>query len=589
MRLFLYYGLHSFVNQLKKLFKTWVLVFIVICFLVGGGIGAGVAALQDATESREESHLEESQDSSAEEAAASAETPAEAETPSEAETPADAGGELVFPVEDQPKENPFEKPAFLEAIAGLLILGVLAFEILSADRNGSKIFLPADVPLLFAAPMKPQSVLLFRLMTQMGTAIVASLYLLFQLPNLILNLGLGLFSALGLIVAWILLIILGRLVQVLLYTVCSTHPEFKPWIRRILYAVLILFVVGMIWYLYSTGDIYISPYFAAKGGVDYLTLSWTRWIPIWGWLKGFVRMALDGNLVGSLIYLRLCVAAIVILVVVIYHVKADFYEDAMAKSEETAEILARAQSSEGGLFVGTRRKKDRSDSLTRDGLNKGSGASIFLQKAIYNRWRFAHLKIFTKTAETYLIFSVGVSLLVRFVAESNTLVPTALTLAALAFFRTLGNPLTQDTQMSYFTLIPETTGKKLFFSLLGGSYNCLMDVIIGLFPAVLILNASPLDALLWAVVIVSIDFYATVTATFIDLSVPVHTGKTIKQFIQILFIYFGLIPDVVVIALSLALLQMPVMAAAGTILINLFFGGLFFFLSVMAIDHAFGK
>ena len=265
------------------------------------------------------------------------------------------------------------------------------------------------------------------------------------------------------------------------------------------------------------------------------------------------------------------------------------YEDAMAKSEETAEILARAQSSEGGLFVGTRRKKDRSDSLTRDGLNKGSGAGIFLQKAIYNRWRFAHLKIFTKTAETYLIFSVGVSLLVRFVAESNTLVPTALTLAALAFFRTLGNPLTQDTQMSYFTLIPETTGKKLFFSLMGGSYNCLMDVIIGLIPAVLILNASPLDALLWAVVIVSIDFYATVTATFIDLSVPVHTGKTIKQFIQILFIYFGLIPDVVVIALSLALLQMPVMAAAGTILINLFFGGLFFFLSVMAIDHAFGK
>ena len=165
------------------------------------------------------------------------------------------------------EENPFEKPAFLEAIAGLLILGVLAFEILSADRNGSKIFLPADVPLLFAAPMKPQSVLLFRLMTQMGTAIVASLYLLFQLPNLILNLGLGLFSALGLIVAWILLIILGRLVQVLLYTVCSTHPEFKPWIRRILYAVLILFVVGMVWYLYSTGDIYISPYFAAKGGV----------------------------------------------------------------------------------------------------------------------------------------------------------------------------------------------------------------------------------------------------------------------------------------------------------------------------------
>ena len=43
------------------------------------------------------------------------------------------------------------------------MLAVFVFFALSADRNGSKIFLPADVNLLFASPMKPQSVLMFRL------------------------------------------------------------------------------------------------------------------------------------------------------------------------------------------------------------------------------------------------------------------------------------------------------------------------------------------------------------------------------------------------------------------------------------------
>ena len=31
MRLFFYYAFHTFKNQLRKLFKTWVFVFIAVC------------------------------------------------------------------------------------------------------------------------------------------------------------------------------------------------------------------------------------------------------------------------------------------------------------------------------------------------------------------------------------------------------------------------------------------------------------------------------------------------------------------------------------------------------------------------------
>ena len=54
MRLFGYYAWHSFVNQLRKLFKTWVLIFLVICMAVGALIGVGAAMLDDASGEDEE-------------------------------------------------------------------------------------------------------------------------------------------------------------------------------------------------------------------------------------------------------------------------------------------------------------------------------------------------------------------------------------------------------------------------------------------------------------------------------------------------------------------------------------------------------
>ena len=54
MRLFGYYAWHSFINQLRKLFKTWVLIFLVVCMAIGALIGVGAAMLDDAAGGDEE-------------------------------------------------------------------------------------------------------------------------------------------------------------------------------------------------------------------------------------------------------------------------------------------------------------------------------------------------------------------------------------------------------------------------------------------------------------------------------------------------------------------------------------------------------
>lgn len=551
MRLFTYYVLHTFKNSLKKLLKTWVLIFLVVCIAVGVGIGMFAAFLED-----------------------SVEEPLP-ENPSQSETIDEPEEESLFDAIG------IETDDLIELIAGGIMLAVFVFFALSADKNGSKIFLPADVNLLFASPMKPQSVLMFRLTMQLGVALLGSAYMLFQIPNLVLNAGLSIWAALSLVAAWCLTIVIATLIQVLLYTLSSTYPTVKRFLSQGIYALLALIVVSYLLFAVQSGEDFI------KATALFFNSPYSRFVPFWGWLKGFCVFAIQGSIVG----VALCFAALVLggglMIYIIWHIKADFYEDAMAKSEETAELLARVQSEKSsGILI--RRKKDRSDQLRRDGLHHGFGANAFFFKTMYNRFRFAHLGFLTKTMEFYLVAAVGVAAICRFAAHTDSVVPVALSLAAISFFRSLGNPLEQDTNMDYFVLIPESTWAKLFWSLMGGTVNCLLDVFPAVIVGALMVGANPILALAWVPFIVSVDFYATNVGAFIGLSVPVSAGKTLKQIVQIMFIYFGLLPDIAIIAVGFVF-EFAAVALIGAAALNVFLGFLFFGLSPIFLDPRGGR
>lgn len=512
MRLFGYYALHSFVNQIRKLFKTWVLVFVLACALMGGLIGFTAASLMDSAEETEIEIVEET------------------DAPEDEEWSLSIDGEAI-----------------LELVIGGGIAVLFAFEVIGADKNGGKIFLPADVNLLFPSPMKPQSVLMFRLATQLGVALAATVWLMFQLPNLILNLGLSGWTSTGILLTWFASLMAGKLLQVLLYTVCATHPKLKKYLRKGVYAVAALLAAAfLVYYKSGSQDIWM----AAAG---FFNAPVTRWIPFWGWLKGLTVFTSRQAWGYAMLCLLLLVGSGTALIYGIWSIDADFYEDAMAKSEETAALLEKAQSEKSTGFVVSGKKKGRKDSLLRDGMKHGWGASVFFHKTMYNRFRFAHFGFLTKTMETYLAAAVGTALILRFFADSVSVMPVALVLGGLVFYRSLGNPLGADTGMDFFRLIPESTWQKLFYSAIGGSLCCLMDLVLPMLAACAVLMVNPLKLLLWLPLIVSVDFYAASVVTFINLSVPVSVDKIAKQFLIILFIYFGLLPDAAILALGIVL------------------------------------
>lgn len=247
MRLTLYYIVHTVKNQIRKLCRTWVAVFLLVCLAIGVMFGLGSAALSSLFEE---------------------------------ETP-DNGYEETLPEEDEelpPEEelDPETAAALVELITGGVVLIVLVTSVLGAQKSASSIFLMADVNLLFPAPLRPQSVLLFRLIMQAGTSLAGTLYLLFQLPNLILNLGLSPGAAAAMLVAWLLLLVYSKLISVLCYTLTAGHTRLQQGVRYGTYALLAL--VAGAYYLYSqqlNGD-------HLQAAMAFFNAPVTRFIPIWG-------------------------------------------------------------------------------------------------------------------------------------------------------------------------------------------------------------------------------------------------------------------------------------------------------------------
>ena len=141
MRLFFYYVSHSLLNTLKKLLKTWVAVFLVLA--VGGAVIGGIFGLIASAVIKEDEPEQNTTISITEEGE---------------ETDDDAEIHLEFSLGNEisakMKEYGVSTVDVVDLVISVLFLVVLATNVVNAKSSG-KIFQPADVPMLFASPLRP--------------------------------------------------------------------------------------------------------------------------------------------------------------------------------------------------------------------------------------------------------------------------------------------------------------------------------------------------------------------------------------------------------------------------------------------------
>ncbi|MBR4914362.1 MAG: putative ABC exporter domain-containing protein [Clostridiales bacterium] len=547
MRLFLYYASHSLLNTLRKVMKTWV-AFILIVIIFGAGVGFVTSLFTKNDKAKTEP------------SGSSVSTVVEdGEGPGEEIDLEDAISEKAAKSKFSAflNEHGLAKENVVDLAISAVFLLILATNILNA-QNSSKIFLPADVPMLFSSPMKPQSVLMFRLLCTLGSSLLVSLFMLFQLPNLTINAGLTMWGAVSCIIVYAMILVFSTLVQVIFYTITSKFKTGTGNIKTFLAVVYGAIALGF------AAFTAISKLDVVDGLFSYFASPKTHWVPFWGWLRGISYYACIGDVAMSLVFLGLFIVACAVLVLIIWKLKADFYEDAMFAAEHKAEQIESAKNAaRGGVAT---RDKERKGTIDREGFRYGSGANVFLYKAVFNRFRFAKLKIFSTTMIIYTIIAGVAAWFARdYTAGDPFFIPAAV-LGAMAFYRTLGDPIREDTSKDFFILIPESHHKKLLYSLLGCLAVTTIDLILPMAVAAIMLKTNPLTVLVWFAFVLSISFFATVVGTLISLSLPKDQAQTLSMIVQMMFFYFGLTPSAAAVIVGILTGHVVIAVAIGCVI-----------------------
>ncbi len=551
MRLLAYYISHTFINSLKKLFRTWVVMIfaIIVVFGIIGGVIGGLAGVFISDSVQNTSSSEEVTE----------------------EKSGDDTGSLEFEIKGLTIQEETVRKQVAEMSILAVIVALTLFNIYGGDKSGCRIFTMADVNFLFTAPKKPQSVLLFKTILQMGAILVGAVYLLFQLPNLILNLGLGIKAAICFLIAFVFLLMFVKLMSILTYTVSATNIKYKKYVRPFVLGVIGIIIAVFMMTMAVTQK---SPFDAA---VMLFTSKWSNYFPMIGWIKGFAVCAMYDSDSMMFLYAGMIIAGILLLVLTIWNIKADFYEDALTGASVMQE---RAEDVKTGKMPAQK----RSEKIIRDGIGHGTGANIFLFKQLYNRKRFAKFGIFTRTMIYYLSVCILVSVISLKLIHTTGIAILGGIILVNVFFRSFGNPIELETTQNYLYMVPETAISKISFAVLAGIADTCFDLIPGYVIASIILKGGILKSILLFVLILSMDFLLSSSTVFIEMVLPSSLHDVIKGLLAMLLKVIVVIPFLSVLAAAafMGMLNTGMILSVVLILIMAIF---FLFLSSLTLHR----
>ena len=541
MRLWGYYALHTFINTIKKIFKSKVMIVILCSFLIGGVVGGSVGFISSLIEDQAQTESSVSKDD-------------------KTNDPAQMEEDFMTVHADAIRES-------IPAATMILLLVVVLWGIYGGSKKGSDFFLMADANILFAAPLKAQTVLMFRLSFQMLALLFFTFYLIFQVPSMKLILGLDNFAIVAIFLAWGMLLFMSKLMSVFTYTLTATYEHLKKYVVPFVFAVGLLVVA-------ATGAVYIST------GNDYMATlrltygaDWSNYIPVFGWYKAMVMNAINGHVFASLGYMALNLVFLIALVWGIWHIKADFYEDALAGAQKRDDMTKAA-------LEGRNINKDKKQSAKRTQKLehkvrksyelKGWGASVFLHKSILNRRRFSKFGFVTNTLLLYLAIGGLGAAFMAYKTDLREIYVIGLIMALTLFFRNFGNPIEIESSHNWLFLVPEDPYKKVLYAILAGSVDCVLDLLPGIVVAMVILRGNPLMALLWLATLVSMDFMFSCFGLLLQAILPSSAMDDVKSMLQMMLRAF----IIVVIAIAFAI---------GTVLQGLALGAVFCMFTSLAV------
>ena len=460
----------------------------------------------------------------------------------------------------------------VSAIVGLVIMLFIAIGIMKGAKNGASIFIMPDVNFLFPSPRTPQSLLMFRMIGQLGISLLGAFYMLGQLPNLMMNAGLGVGGAVMLFIVYGILQFVSTITSVLTYVLLQKHDRIKKFLSKyaIFLTALPVVVAVAVYYIGGT-SIYTAAYMVFQSPASMA-------FPVWGWLTAAGSFAFSGDILMSVAFTVAALVGAVIMTLIAWRVPCDFYEDALESAARVNDMQQEAlEQAAGGIKHGVHHEgkreqkkwdKRRNNEIAFTGYD---GAKVFFAKTMLNRKRMNSLWGFwSSSSSAYFWAVVGCGAAMKYMMEVGSGLAIAVSCVGIVivfmFFRSFFNPLQVDLGQNFIYLVPEKPSALLFWDMLGQMIDGAIDLIPA-FAALVFFTLDPVLSVCMYLLLISMHLFFGMTALMVNLVVAGYLPLYFSNMLQTIVRLIPFLPVVIIFSMGIAS-GSPVLPILFCVLIN---------------------
>lgn len=418
--------------------------------------------------------------------------------------------------------------------AALAALGVymLFSAIRKGEQKGSGFFKMPDVHLLFPAPIRPSTILIYGTLGQMLSLLLVCVVMLFQITTLRMFFGLSIGGILAMIGSLALTLFSTQCLSMFYYAFLAQGERRRIWGKRITMGVLLALAALL-------AVCYLKTHDAAQAFNAWADI--VRWIPVGGW---FAMASLAGQQgVWWIFYLAsaLQVFAGIASLVVLFRIQPDYYEDVL----DTAQLYqAAVEQKKSGVLQQTARLKNLKNFPLI-----GKGAFV-----IFGRHLISYVRQGFFDAVTVALVVVGVlwpllsgSLFDDSPMTQGDLRATAAFLAYMLLILSQQSLWAQEMKKPFIFLIPDSPGKKVIAATMMGTVKSLADGLIASIPATLIAGAPIYHAPLFALAVGSFSTVYTMGDVLARRMLGESHAKGLGMLVSFVTMVVCIIPSIILL------------------------------------------
>lgn len=419
---------------------------------------------------------------------------------------------------------------------GVIVTAILLFTMYTSVnrsiKSGSSFFRMADVNLAFTAPLSPKKVLLYGFIKQMGTTLLYVFFLVWQLPNLRNLYNISVSGMLILLGAFFFLMFLLQIVGLLIYSWTSRSHSARTLATRIWNGIMLVIGALVVVKLMELRDLFT----AAKAVLNAPELDY---IPILGWFKVVLMAPIAGITSGFYLSVALIVCLTIVVCLVFYAQKTDYYEDVLANTEQKEALFAAKREGKRQKMSGMEGLDVRKGRKVKQSYGGKGASAIFYRHMLEYRKRGFFL-----ISRSTLLLAVAGFASQYFLKDNGITVLLFISLYYL-FIMLFQGVWVQELERPFIYLLPASSAAKLFYATLADLIKNGIDGLVLFGIAGAFLGTPPLVILLCALSFTLYGLFFTYSdVLFRRLFGPMHS-KVLQGVISMFSIIFLLAPGII--------------------------------------------